>query len=241
MYKIKKELPKQFKIKVNPKQSEALQKHLLNLGVATPSFNDEISYLDFTYLYKYDHKNYLCADYSKSEFTKDPLPQIKFKDYFEAQFPEKWCIDVTEDNYQELRTWIHANNQNYKAYAHTWFNNKDISVGRTLFSHSEYAWDQGLKDTFYEHITTEQFREQFGMLTETKAQGTDTRTKELEGYTTVSDKTILEEFQERKELRKENEQLKKYNQELQTQVNSYYHKLTMLNEKLEMIKKLTNQ
>lgn len=163
MYKIKKELPKEFKIKVNPDQSEALQKHLLCIGKSWQG-KEIIQYLDKPYLY-INTCEAMGFGTDTKVFKNYCLPRIKFKDYL--TLPEKWCIDITEDNYQELRTWVHANSQNYEAYAHTWFNDKSLIVGKILFSHSNHTWDKGLKDTFYEYITTEQFRKHFQKL-ETK-------------------------------------------------------------------------
>jgi len=239
MYKLKQELPKEFKIKVNPEQSEELQKHLFTLGYKWAKFRTKIQHLYEKYIYvDQDMDIYFCINQDlKEAFKQKSLPKIKFKDYFEkvTSFPEKWCIEVTEENYEELKVWVHKNSGNYRLFESGWFLNKKISIGKTLFSHSNHAWNDGYKDVFYELITTEQFRKQFGILTETKAQGTEPGTKEIGAYTTVSDKTILEWFQERQELRKEKYQLKKQNEELRLEIYKMSQEIQQLTKQNEIL------
>ena len=241
MYKLKQELPKEFKIKVNPKQSEALQKHCVSIGIKSLDISDKVEYVNYPYVYRRSTNTYLSADnesaYHKNKFKKDVLPRIKFKDYFEKveiytnkefpnfsnllnsnDFPEKWCILVTEDNYQELNTWMHRNWKNYENYTEDW----NIIKGNYYFmSCSEKGgWSNYNVPIDYKLITTEQFRAKYGDLN-----------PKNEGYTTVSDKTIKEEYEERKQLRFENEHLKEENDKLK-------HKILMLTEKLETIKKV---
>lgn len=238
MYKLKKELPKEFKIKVNPQQSEALQKHLFSIG---KKWNREsrLSFTDKPYLYC-SHHTYLGYGATPRIFHQYELERIKFKDYFEKveiytnkefpnfsnllnsnEFPEKWCILVTEDNYQELNTWMHRNWKNYKHYNENWDVSSNHLTGYYRFhSHSNHAWSYPIGTETYTLITTEQFRAKYGDLQ-----------PKYEGYTTVSDKTIKEEYEERKQLRLGNELLKRDNDKL-------LHKVLMLTEKLETIKKV---
>ena len=37
-----------------------------------------------------------------------------------SSFPEKWCILVTEDNYQEINIWMHRNWGRYEGYTDLW-------------------------------------------------------------------------------------------------------------------------
>jgi hypothetical protein len=260
MYKLKQQLPSEFKIKVNPQQSEALQKHLFSLGY-TFGANKDVILTDKRYLYIWRDKS-ICTDSSNCEFEfKDNnKPRIKFKDYFEKEtlFPEKWCILVTEDNYKELNTWMHRNWKNYKNYTDKWKvkvackpTNYFFTSCSKLLGHSVLQIANG-----YELITTEQFRKQFGDLNpkgNESEQSHNLRKELVSKIWKLSEQRLNDSVDyfrmslinengvlplEIKRLKKENEQLKKYNQELQKQVNSYYHKLTMLNEKLEMIKNI---
>lgn len=87
MYKLKQKLPKEFKIKVNPQQSEALQKHCVSIGIKSLDISDKVEYVNYPYVYRRSTNTYLSADnesaYHKNKFKKDVLPRIKFKDYFE--------------------------------------------------------------------------------------------------------------------------------------------------------------
>lgn len=172
MYKIKKnvELPKEFKIMVNQEQSKALQEYLFSIGVtwiggSTKVDGTKVDDTDKPYIYV--HR--FTFSFGTQEHTYDNnfryLQKIQFQDYFEPSFPEKWCIEVTEDNFEELREWMYINSGNYAGYATTWMMYKGISIsGRTLFSHtSSGVWYQPDKNVFYEEITTEQFRGKFGV------------------------------------------------------------------------------
>lgn len=217
MYKLKQELPKKFKIKVNPKQSEVLQKHLFSIGKKWKG-ESRLEFTDKPYLYCSNHNNLGYGEKSKV-FNQYELERIKFKDYFEKvdSFTEKWCILVTEDNYQELKTWMYRNVGNYLGFKDGWFTHKGMSIGKIFYSHGSYSWNSGYENEFYELITSEQFRAKYG----------DLKPKN-EGYT---DKTIKEEYEEHKQLRFENEHLKEENDKLK-------HKILMLTEKLETIKKV---
>lgn len=183
MYKLKEgvELPKEFKIKVNTEQSEALQKHLLSIGVESIRHTTigGIGYIDMPYFYcrlYQNGKNYMGADMftgdNKVKFKRDPLPQIKFKDYFEKEtsFPERFCILVTEENYKELDVYLHRNWKDYKGYSDEWIVEKNVHVDMYFYSdsielpHIGIVYCFGLKSKDYTLITTDQFRKQFGKL-----------------------------------------------------------------------------
>jgi hypothetical protein len=163
MYKIKKELPKEFKIKVNPEQSEALQKHLFSLGYNWGFTAKEPKYLDSKYLYLYVDGKLMHGNCKKS-FQEEHLPRIKFKDYF--AFPEKWCILITEDNYKELNVYLHKNCKNYKRYQYTWSITFDDG---TYFYSDSGEFNLAVLDykmEAYTLITTKQFRKHFGKPTQ---------------------------------------------------------------------------
>lgn len=170
MYKLKDgvELPKEFKIKVNPEQSEALQLHLFSIGKTWFNVGKKVQYYGDHYIYC--HSYHLIGQGDDKEKFKSMFtdyPRIKFKDYFEKvtenKFPEKWCIEVTEENCKELNVWMHRNWKNYEDYRDHWevtFDNEnDI-----FYCNSECGWNRGSKEIFYELITTEQFRKQFGII-----------------------------------------------------------------------------
>ena len=107
----------------------------------------------------------------KYVFKKDVLPRIKFKDYFEKveenSFPEKWCILVTQDNYQELNTWMHRNWENYPKYQDRWEVTPpyNVNIHKYFVScqiHSGHSIFHNQPD--YTLITTEQFRAKYGDL-----------------------------------------------------------------------------
>lgn len=236
MYKLKKELPKEFKIKVNPEQSEVLHLHLLSIGVVSINGQDGgIGYLDMPYFYcriSFDVRQMSADCYNESrkqKFKNYRLPQIKFKDYFEKvtekSFPEKWCMLVTEDNYKELNTWMHRNWKNYEGYADTWHVSTKPMAGDCMFYSSGYGWNAVNNTDDYTLITTEQFRAKYG----------DLKPKE-EGYTTISDKAIKEDYEERKQLRLENEQLKRQNEQLTSKVSLYFAEIRKLNTKIDRFK-----
>jgi len=164
MYKLKQgvNLPKEFKIKVNPEQSEALQLHLLSVGYKYGDGSVNI----FKKLYFYIHNSERITfsnDYDYTFFNHHSYKQIKFKDYFEKvtnQFPKKWCIQVTEKNYKELDVWMHRNWKNYEGYTDMW----QVTMGGYFMSegnlqHTEWDINEG-----FTLITTEQFREKFGIV-----------------------------------------------------------------------------
>ena len=92
MYKLKSgvELPKEFKIKVNPEQSEALQKHLFPIGTNWEYLKDVIRE-NTPYLFV--ENNILVWANKKYIFKDHNNTQIKFKDYFEkveeTSFPKE--------------------------------------------------------------------------------------------------------------------------------------------------------
>lgn len=160
MYKLKQgvKLPDYFKVNVNPEQSKALQEYLFSVGINWIYDAEEVDHTDKPCLYVRKRKITWGMD---SDVEKEI--EIKFQDYFEKAFPEKWCIQVTDENYEELRDWLHKNSSNYLGYTASWMSYKQFSEGKMLYSHGRYFWDSGLNNVFYEEITTEQFREQFGV------------------------------------------------------------------------------
>lgn len=180
MYKLKEgvELPKEFKIKVNPKQSEALQKHLFTLGIFWAIDKSNVKLTEYPFLYIGDNMQgnriTFSDKYDKIYFEHKNILRIKFKDYFEkveeTSFPEKWCIEVTEDNYKELDVYLHRNWKDYENYTDKWKVAKK-SIGnyfsnKTSFGYGGHSY-KNLKEASIadcELITTEQFRKQFGDL-----------------------------------------------------------------------------
>lgn len=249
MYKLKQELPKQFKIKVNPKQSEALQKHLFTLGIFWSMDKSNVNYTEHQFLYIGETQGNRITFSDKDDkmyFENKNMLQIKFKDYFEKEtsFPEKWCIEVTEENYEELNVWMHRNWKNYKQYKDTWYVSFDSSGITYFYSKSYSGWDGGSFERHidYTKITTEQFRKQFGILTETKAQGTkagDVNINAIDPRNIVylplnNDNGVLP--LEIKRLQKENEELReKYNDLMKcNKVN--LQELKHLNTKIDRFK-----
>ena len=183
MYKNTKPLPDSFKIKVNPDQSKALQEHLISNGKYWMSGDKNVKCTENKYLYFTDGIGITITILNENWYFKRHKNQrIRFKDYFAKEIftlPEKWCIEVTQDNCEELNVYLHRNWKDYEDYKDTWevtFDNESD----LFFSSSKIGWNKGAKDVFYELITTEQFRKQFGILTETKLQGTKAGNKELE-------------------------------------------------------------
>jgi hypothetical protein len=167
MYKLKEgmNLPKQFKIKVNPEQSKALQ---IQLHKSEFEYDKDSGYvhIDFGYIFIENQK--ITFGLLKDYFNENRLQGIRFKDYFQKvteSFPENWCIEVTEGNLKELNVWMHRNWKNYPKYTDKW----EVEIRSGIFySSSHDGYDLGHRNVFYELITTEQFRKQFGILTETK-------------------------------------------------------------------------
>jgi hypothetical protein len=246
MYKLKQELPKEFKIKVNPEQSEALQKHMISIGFKSLSIDNKVSYVNYPYVYFRPFNKYLSADSKSLEtkklFESSPLLRIKFKDYFEKEtsFHEKWCILVTHDNYKELNTWMHRNWENYQSYRDSW----EVNIPK--LSNYNYYFISCAKEgghslcnlpKYYTLITTEQFRAKYG-----KEQKAETKDDAIEFFIDQN-KVSIKDFAETlpikiQRLQSENEQLKKYNEQLTDQVGMYYKQVLMLTEKLETIKKV---
>jgi hypothetical protein len=227
MYKLKQELPKEFKIKVNPKQSKALQKHLFSIGYSFGLNND----IDISSKYLFIEGLRITHSFTNdfNFFKNDKLHKIKFKDYFEKEtsFPEKWCILVTHDNYKELNAWMHRNWKNYQNYTDIWkvciksigdyFSNKQSSYG----GHSYIDFKEA-SIANCELITTEQFRQHFGDL--------------KPNNNVIKDSQVL--LSEIKSLLNMVEKLTKLNDELNDKSNKYYKEVLMLTEKLETIKKV---
>lgn len=83
MYKIRDgvELPKTFKIRVTPEQSEALQKYLFSKGGSWMSGQTEVGFTDIPFIYVYNNK--LAYGRTPMFFRSEVLPEIRFSDYFE--------------------------------------------------------------------------------------------------------------------------------------------------------------
>lgn len=195
MYKLRKgvTLPKEFKIKVNADESKALQEYLFSVGNVWNGKigTQEVKHTELPFMYL-ENSKLLCDFYeSKESFKKDKLPQIHFQDYFYLDFPEKWCIEVTEDNYKELDVWMHRNWKQYNNYVDSWKINS-IDIGSYFHSTNEIKGGWGgnyIKSDDYTIITTDQFRGKFGNLKvhdvefvkmgETKAKGTEPCEKEI--------------------------------------------------------------
>ena len=188
MYKLKKgvELPYEFKIKVNPEQSKALQEYYHSIGKSTLGLSSEIKYLDFPYVYKRAFISAVSDTLeNKEKFEKHEYKQIDFQDYFETSFPEKWCIQVTEDNYEELNEWMQEHKNNYTAYTRLWKVNKEsknlyfISESGDDYPGHSYIYPKHAQEKGYTLITTEQFREQFGAKKEKVLQGLEFKAKDF--------------------------------------------------------------
>lgn len=179
MYKLKEgmNLPKEFKIKVNPEQSEALQLYLFSIGVSWLLGQKTVEFVECPYLFigsktenkiTYEDKDKKgFDDHRLQSFDDHRLQRIKFKDYFEKvtnQFPEKWCIEVNEGNCNELNIWMHRNWKNYEGYKDTW----KVKTHGYYFhceSVSEYKVPvYSLRKDGYTLITIEQFQKQFGIV-----------------------------------------------------------------------------
>lgn len=213
MYKLKEgmNLPKEFKIKVNPEQSEALQLHLFSIGVkwfgeSKPEYKEDRNFIIVYSLF-------LFRTRSEKGFNNIEVNLIRFKDYFEKvtnQFPEKWCIEVNEDNYKELNVWMHRNWKNYKRYRDTWEvtfrDNDDI-----FYCFSKSGWDNGSENVFYELITTEQFHEKFGIvkINETEIKAMESNIDFWHERANYHKQRCKDLRLERYEMSKEIEQLKK--------------------------------
>ena len=85
MYRIipGKELPTQFKIRVNPKQSKVLQEHLFQFRFKWLSGDTDVKNLDAPFIYL--EKGRILYDKERAEvlFNEDKLKRIQFEDYFE--------------------------------------------------------------------------------------------------------------------------------------------------------------
>lgn len=262
MYKLKQELPKEFKIKVTPEQSEALQLHLFSIGAGWVIDGEKILYLDKPFVYLVDDLLSYGEVISNSEQCN--YKQIYFEDYFvkvedlprqtletqnmrhtldwkseEFFFPEKWCILVTEDNYQELNTWMHRNWGNYFNYSDKWIVEKPSHHEGHMyfFSHSDYGHSG--YNSLLPKITTEQFRAKYGDLKPkdyvfTIDNGLEVDPRKLPIFSENNGVMPLEIKRlqsENKSLLNMVEKLTKYNEEL-------YRQVLMLTENLETIKKV---
>ena len=156
MYKLRKgvTLPKEFKIKVNLDKSKALHNELKkNIPINS----------DYLLFYKDGAKTYTD---DVNVFLNSILIQIHFQDYFYLDFPEKFCIKVTEDNYKELDVWMHRNWNNYVDYHDKWCVEKPNVWTYYFVSKNKEGGGHSTLGNYknYTLITTDQFRGKFGNL-----------------------------------------------------------------------------
>ncbi len=74
-----------FKIRVNPKQSTALQQHLFSIGYSWSRMEQTPQFTDYKHLYIWNDGD-ICVDMGKDDdehFTSFLKEQIQFEDYFE--------------------------------------------------------------------------------------------------------------------------------------------------------------
>ena len=81
MYKLIKPLPKEFKIKVNPEQSEAVQKAVFKMGKEWGIHRKSVCHLDEQFLIIYRHSIFHCSN-DKIHFKIHKNPEIQFSNYF---------------------------------------------------------------------------------------------------------------------------------------------------------------
>lgn len=215
MYKLKEgmNLPKEFKIKVNPEQSEALQLHLFSIGVkwfgeSKPEYKEDRNFIIVYSLF-------LFRTRSEKGFNNIEVNLIRFKDYFEKvtnQFPEKWCIEVNEDNYKELNVWMHRNWKNYEGYRDTWCTVLD-NYNKYFYSESVCGSCHSINDLIsgFTLITTQQFREKFGIakINETEIKAMESNIDFWHERANYHKQRCKDLRLERYEMSKEIEQLKK--------------------------------
>ena len=83
MYKLKHGavLLEQFKIKVNPEQSEVVQRHLLSLGYSWGIQGETVMFLGKPYLYTYREK-YMKYGVCNLSFEDKDMRELHFDDFF---------------------------------------------------------------------------------------------------------------------------------------------------------------
>ena len=217
MYKLRNgvELPKEFKIKVNSEQSEALQLHLLSVGYKYGDGSVNIFKKPYFYIHNSERITF-SNDYDYTFFNHHSYKQIKFKDYFEKvtenKFPEKWCIEVNEDNYNELNVWMHRNWKNYEGYRDTWCTVLD-NYNKYFYSESVCGSCHSINDLIsgFTLITTQQFREKFGIakINETEIKAMESNIDFWHERANYHKQRCKDLRLERYEMSKEIEQLKK--------------------------------
>lgn len=105
MYKLREgvELPKTFKIRVTPEQSEALQKHLFSNGCSwhgRKKVNNTVN--PFLYVREFNLQYGTTLEF----FTNYVSPEIRFSDYFECAEPKNSATDVVLKFLQKHNTKI---------------------------------------------------------------------------------------------------------------------------------------
>lgn len=113
MYKIKEgaELPKEFKIKVNSEQSEALQKYLFSLGYNWGYPTKEPKHLDKKYLFTDNTYDEITFCKNEDYFSRDDRTRIKFKDYFEkvVKSIRSIAMKCTQENWDDVKPILEKN------------------------------------------------------------------------------------------------------------------------------------
>jgi len=158
MYKNIKQLPEIFKIKVNPKQSKALQEHLFSIGKGWASRDQFVQHTEWELL---NYEMGLFRVSTLEHFNRIAPKRIKFKDYYQKErftLPEKWCILRTPENYEMVNKWCNENrleeeSSNYQCDSGYIHSNK--INGSTSFKRGDY---QEIKSEGYRELTTEQFK-----------------------------------------------------------------------------------
>jgi len=230
MYKNTKPLPDSFKIKVNPEQSRVLQEHLFSNGKYWMSGDNNVKGTENKYLYftggigitilseRVDFNNH-----SRLYFKGHKNPRIRFKDYFAKEIftlPEKWCIEVTQDNCKELNVWYHRNWKRYSDYKDCYYVHIKDDKKTYFYSDGNFYPDPYGHSTFehiksYDLITTEQFRKQFGTITETKAE-----IEAIESNLEFWKKQAKHQRQRCSELRREKWEMSKQIESLKTTIEA---------------------
>jgi len=220
MYKLRNgvELPKEFKIKVNPEQSEALQLYLFSIGVkwfgeANAEYKEDRNFIIVYSLF-------LFRTRSEKGFNNIEVNLILFDKYFEKvtnQFPEKWCIEVTEDNCNELNIWMHRNWKNYEGYRDTWCTVLD-NYNKYFYSESVFGSCHSINDLIsgFTLITTQQFREKFGI-----AKINETEIKAMESNIDFWHERANYHKQRCKYLRRERYEMSKEIEQLKSELELY--------------------
>lgn len=151
---------KQFKIRVNPEQSEIVQKEMFKRGYRWLSGKKEVSYTEAPYLYIMDDvmiKTYLVWESDDSEFEECQLPELTFSEWRDIflpkkKLPEYFKIKVNPKQSEIVQKimfakgfeWIVGGKNVYSAdYHHHLYFKYDFHVGRKLITQNnkEYVFE----------------------------------------------------------------------------------------------------